>query len=572
MTRAPGSKRNEVSPQVRLALSMLASYLFFLARRPVSSSNTHYLAKRLAGLKSLGRILEDSGQPELAEAAKRLRAIQPGSFATLNYSLQFQLQILQRPIQIPPEYIVTADAPEHGFFSDVRRVLLILGPAIGIGDEIILFPLPARLKTALGDVETVVMSGYAGLWERVRGVDRAIGYSTHAEILDALEGSHASGPFDIVMLADFEKPGLAPAICRAGGVERYIELSLGAQCAIAVDNRERRVACTNMPLDAPINYYAAMDRLSQWLGIHAAPNDRYDNPVCRQPRQNDGISRVFVSPFTSKYEPSAIYWGQLLATLGQEHSSRPVEFVLDPGSNLQTERFSALVARAAGVTAAKGVTFRVARGASARTLRLAEVFTELEQCDAAICADSFLAHAAPLFGLTTLVIAKAGLENWRTPSARSYYFYLEQPLEELSAAIRTILRRAIQSGNSGQTEPVLDQPGASRLDTATRSLAAALGNGGFEDGHGLNGHLVEFLESYADVIGGLASWPRDCQGLLTDVPYASEWRPAEEPSRRLDRAGWRSLQQRVERWEQTNLRKFLRLIHERPASISAGTV
>ena len=85
-----------------------------------------------------------------------------------------------------------------------------------------------------------------------------------------------------------------------------------------------------------------------------------------------------------------------------------------------------------------------------------------------------------------------------------------------------------------------------------------------------NFRLLEDLR--ADVIGGLASWPRDCQGLLTDVPYASEWRPDEEPSRRLDRAGWRSLQQRVERWEQTNLRKFLRLIHEHPASISAGTV
>ncbi len=572
MNRNPGAPRNEISPQVQLALSMLSSYLFFLSRRPVSSSNTHYLAKRLAGLKSLGKILEGSGSRGLADAARRLQAIQPGSFATLNYSLQFQLQIVQQPTPMPPDYIVSAEPPEAAFWGDVRRVLLILGPAIGIGDEIILFPLPARLKAALGAVETVVMSGYSGLWDRVPGVDRAISYATHAEILEALEGRHESGSFDIVMLADFEKPGLAPAISTGAAIGRYIELSLGAQCAIAVDNRERRVFSTNMPLDAPINYYAAMDRLSQWLGVHTAPDDRYESPIQRRPRQPDGVFRVFVSPFTSKYEPSAIYWGRLLASLGSEASPQPVEFVLDPGTNLQTERFSALVARSATAQAGGRSTFRVARGASTRTLKLGEVFTELEQCDAAICADSFVAHAAPLFDLTTLVIAKAGLENWRTPSTRSYYFYLEQPLDDLCAAASMILRSTRHSRDFVEPAPLSVGPGGTRLDAATRSLAAALGNGGLESGHGLNGSLEEFLKSYGDVIAALASWPGDYHGLLTDVPYASEWRPGEDATRRLDRAGWRHLQHRVERWEQTNLRKFLRLIHDRPKSVTAGTV
>src|SRR5262249_50077811 len=163
---------------------------------------------------------------------------------------------------------------------------------------------------------------------------------------------------------------------------------------------------------------------------------------------------------------------------------------------------------------------RVAQGASAKTLKLDEVFTELEQCDAAICADSFLAHAAPLFGLTTLVIAKVGLENWRTPSARSYYFYLEQPLEELCAAARVILA-STASSRASESAPLPVTLDGSRLHAATRNLADVLANEGFEGGHGLNGHLEEFLESYADVIDRLASWPGDCQGFLTDVPYAN---------------------------------------------------
>ncbi len=561
----PEGPATQIPPDARLALSLLSSYLFFLSRRPVSSSNAHYLSARLAGLKSLAGAL-DTGGPELADAAKRLRAIQPASFVTLNYSLQFQLSVLFRPPVIPAEYIILPDAPPRSFYSGVRRVLLILGPAIGIGDEIILFPLPERLKAAFGEVETVVMSGYAGLWDRVQGVAKVIRYSTHAEILDALRGRHEAGPFDAVIMADFEKPGLSAVMCADASIDRYIELSLGAQCAIAADNRERRVFCTSMPLDAAINYYAAVDRLTQWLGFPGTANDRYESTVDRERRVADGVFRIFVSPFTSKYEPSAVYWSHILASLLPERTQEPVEFVLDPGTNLETERFSRLLARSAAARAAQGVSFRVAHGSKARSLQLCEVFSELERCDAAICADSFLAHAAPQFDLTVMVIAKAGLENWRTPSSRSYYFYLERPVDEITAAMRMVLGATM---SAARRAPFAEEPGARRLDAATRKLANVLGNGGFDSGHGLNGQLAEFLESYAGVVASLNNWPRECRGLWGDVAYENEWRREADGMRRPDREAWHHLRDRVARWEQTNLRKFLRLIHD-PQEAAAG--
>ena len=167
------------------------------------------------------------------------------------------------------------------------------------------------------------------------------------------------------MMADFEKPGLSPAICGGGAIGRYIELSLGAQCAIAVDNRERRVVCTNMPLDAPINYYAAMDRLSQWLGIpqgargslRAAPSAANGAPARRRiPRFSSARLRR-----STNHRPSTGASSRRRSAASD--SPQPVEFVLDPGTNLETERFSETsgAIRAAAV-AARDVTFRVARG------------------------------------------------------------------------------------------------------------------------------------------------------------------------------------------------------------------
>jgi hypothetical protein len=556
------SEAVEIAVDAKLALSLLSSYLFFLARRPISGSNAHYLAARLAGLQSLAGTLEASGSAELADVARRLRSIQPASFAALHYSLQFQLTVLQRAAVIPPEYIVSGGAPPASFYNGIRRVLLILGPAIGIGDEIILFPLPQRLTAALDRASVVVMTGYSGLWGRQPGVDRVIRYSAHSEILEALRGRHPAGPFDLVILADFEKPGLTAPICAGAEAGRYIELSLGAQCAVAADHEGRRVFATSMPLDAAINYYAAMDRLTDWLGLPGGPGDRYRNSLRREPRACDGVFRIFVSPFTSKYEPSAVYWSQILASLFPAGTRSPVEFVLDPGTNLETERFSRSVARSAAARAQSGAQFRVAHGAGSRTLSLGDVFQELEQCDAAICADSFLAHAAPQFALTTLVVAKAGLENWRTPWERSYYLYLEQPLEETVAAMRVVLE-ATMHGPGLPSLTVTGQTCGGRLDAATRSLACALGDA--PGGHGLNGHLSEFVESYAALLEDLSGWPRECRGLWNDIAYAGEWDWRKEPPERKDAAAVIHLRDRVARWEQTNLRKFLRLMHGQSA-------
>lgn len=552
--RSSASATNAPDRSGPLAVSLLSTYLFFLSRRPVSSSNAHYLARRIAGLRSLAAYIERDGSPQMKEAAARLRSLNASSFRTLNRSLQFHLALVQQAASIPAHYIVTDREPGPAFLKDVRRLLLICGPAIGIGDEIILFPLPQWLKAAYPGVEVTVMSGYPGLWDRVNGPDRIVPFSAHEDLLLAIRGESAAGKFDLVTLADFEKPGLAPVLSNDPAVDRYLEISLGGQCAIALDNVMERVSSTRMPLDAPINYYKGMERLLAWCGIPRPEGDRYAGLIRREPTPSSGALRIFVSPFTSKYDPSVVFWSSLLASLNPSASSCEVEFHIDPGANLTTERFSAALAQSAAPRAATGVRFFVASRGAKRTLDLPGVLACMETSHAVICADSFAAHAGPLFELPTLVVARAGLENWRAPAKGSYYFDLDQPATEMGRAMRVLIDASVAAPTKTDTLPAAWHTIGRRLDHTTRMLSSALAE--CAAGGRLNGEYDEFVESYRDVVSTLPEWPPEYLGIIRDSEYSHVWRPA---NGQPDREAVRHLEEMLSGWENTNLRKLLRL-------------
>jgi len=69
--------------ELQLPLGLLSSYLFFLLRRPISSSNSHYLAQRIKGLKSLGALLATSSSRQVQDIAAKLDSLQPANLSTI---------------------------------------------------------------------------------------------------------------------------------------------------------------------------------------------------------------------------------------------------------------------------------------------------------------------------------------------------------------------------------------------------------------------------------------------------------------------------------------------------------
>jgi hypothetical protein len=152
------------------------------------------------------------------------------------------------------------------------------------------------------------------------------------------------------------------------------------------------------------------------------------------------------------------------------------------------------------------------------------------------------------------VVARAGLENWRTPARGSYYFDLDQPAAEIGRAMRLLIDASVAAPMRADPIPTVWHTIGSRLDHTTRRLSSALAE--CAAGGSLNGAYDEFVESYRDVVSTLPEWPREYIGIIRDSEYSRVWRPAHG---RQDGEAVRHLEEMLSDWETTNLRKLLRL-------------
>jgi ADP-heptose:LPS heptosyltransferase len=532
---------------------MLSRYLFYLTQRPISGSNAHYVRQRIHGMQSLGRLFDDEDHELLSTSRRLLQTLEPSNLREVSERLQLTLFPFARA-DIPATYISAEAPPPPEFLRSCERILLVLGPAIGIGDEIVTFPLPRWIKRANPEAHLTTLTAYDGLWNGVAAVDRVATYDHHDAVVDAMRGEHDIGTFDLVLLVDFENPELYRAVTAEKKIARYAELSLGARVLAAVDNVEGWTYHQTLPVAYFRNVYDGFDELARSLGVSPDAADRLD-ATCSD-RDGNGDLRVFVSPFSSKYDPSPRYWSTLVSTLIPDNAGRAVRFVLDPGPNATTQRFATEVARAAAARSRPGVSHDVAVADGPGRLSLTGVFAELKRADVVLCADSFTAHAAPRMACTTLVIASPGLENWRVPSDHSYYFDAETPIGQLVSGMRQVLELH-GIGTADAARPSVGDA-EERLAQADAELGRAVA---------ADASITELCSAYerfraarGEVVDRLAVWPPAAATLTGDYAYDTPTRdlngdhtfpPGVEPdTRSFVKNHWLT-------WRNTNLRKYL---------------
>lgn len=553
--------------ELRLPLALLSRYLFFLARRPVSSSNFHYLQSRLEGLKSLRGALEASNSPVVANAIQRLEALHPPSFKRLAPSLELALlPIFKADSGVPGDVVVDDGPPPPDWIAAVRRVLLVFGPGIGIGDELIFAPLPRWLRARNSELEISTLSGYGKLWDRLHPEGRALSYSSHREILDCLRGTPPFDGHDLVIFADFEAPELYRSIASEGRLPLYLEISLGSRSAFLVDNRRRWLHRLHHITPYFENYYFALDHLLRTLTL--SPVRRFARIRGRSSAAKGEGLRIFVSPFTSKYDPSKGYWSRLIQGVVPEHAG-PVSLVLDPGKNPGTRRFAAELARTVESRLPQGCTIGLAEPDEGSNLSLAGVFDQLEASGIVICADSFAAHAAPLFGCSVLVVAKQGLEPWRVPHSRSFYFDGDCPVRETAASMRALVEELSRTAGPVETAARLTQAEA-RLGALTSALDRTLESMS-ESSNGANALLLRQYGEFVRLHEAVAKSPRRLldgeaalfRDSLAERPIRS---PAHSDGAAVKAGGTLAaplmlhLRDQFERWKNTNLAKYLQTL------------
>lgn len=552
-----------LSPEWRLPIAFLRSYLFFLTRRPISKSNTQYLSKRINGLKSLTRILQCSNDPFLNHIVHQLNILSPVNFSRIATQLLTLLaNRLKNDQEVPKGFIFSNNSPSKDFIAEAQHILLILGPGIGIGDEIMFFPVPMWIKTSFPHTRITILSAYEELWERVKGIDDTIYYSDYLTVLKALRGEEPFEKYDIVMLADFEKANLFTTISHEPGIHKYIEISTGTYSAAAVDNKSKWICQMQRPEPYFSNYYYSLTHLLQWIGITPEPAEQFS---CIIRHTNDCCQNtltIFVSPFTSKYDPSQSYWSHLLASVFPDHSQHAVRFVLDTGPNLTTERFASQLQRSVKGRILSNIHVDLARSDGQRTLSLKDVFREMEKSHVVICADSFTAHAAPFFGCITLVIGSVNLLNWHVPFGLNYFFRAEDTVDEVAAGMRQVL---INFNNSGFEHPFhfpFSDLGR-QIQMAIKALQKHISNTQRLDPASLYKTYNAFIDSYKKIISCLTRLPDEFYGLLNDFAYENEI--FELSSKSFQKEEFFPdliihIQDQLNQWQNTNLQKYLNMV------------
>jgi ADP-heptose:LPS heptosyltransferase len=461
--------------------------------------------------------------------------------------------------ELPEGFILSDQSPGENFFSGARRILFLLGPGIGIGDEIMLFRVPSWIKTQYPQTEITVLSAYKELWDRVNNIDDVFYYNDYLSILKALRGEEPFKKFDVVILADFEKANLCETVCFETSIDRYVEISTGTYSAAAVDNRNNWIY--RVPRQIPYfpNYYFGLNQLLQWLGITPGSIEQFSTVLRHRKERPGDRLRIFVSPFTSKYEPSESYWSHLLATLCTNREPRKIDIVLDPGPNKTTGRFANKLKRSVKARIPVSIGIETAYSEGLQTLVLGDVFREMEKSHAVICADSFAAHAAPLFGCTTLVIASSDLINWRVPYDSSYYFRAEDPVKSVAIGMQYILNSIGGDGSEAEVHWHMSDPWK-QIREAAKELQNQVNLGPTVNIDTLSNVYFEFVSAYKINIDRLKQWLPDFFGLFCDFPYNKPINQLKKESFQGDEFKpdlLRHLQAHLDRWKNTNLRKYL---------------
>jgi hypothetical protein len=555
-------ERQAVPDEHRLPVLMLSQYLYFLSRRPVSESNLHYLVARLQGLQSLGAVFADSGLPVLERVTAQLRELHPAAFRRIAASLQLSLLPLARAArELPGDVVVQDSPPPRDWLSGVRRALLVFGPGIGIGDELIVAPLPRWLKSVNPALEVTTLSGYTGFWNRVAGVDRELRYSSHLELLEALRGVPPYDDADLVILVDFEAPELYRGVAADHRLKKYLEISLGARSAFLVDAERRWLYRVHHITPYFANYYHAFHQTVRSLGMDplAAPG-RFAGVVERRAEKAADRLDVLVTPFTSKYDPSGVYWGRLLTGLARRIGPFPVTLHLDTGNNWRTQRFAVELARSIAPRLPSHVEVRLAHDRTPPSLSLAGVYDSLDRCHAVVCADSFAAHAGPLFDCVTIVVAKAELRDWQVPFDGSYYFDAEWPIEEVAAAMGNILHQVERPQSAVDFSASFSQ---AELDLCAWGceLDAAL-----QQGQPLDGPFLDLYRKFVQHYRAVAVRRRAAGApeLLFRDSFHDDMRvPDDDREQLASPAMALHLRDQLERWQNTNFAKYGRWARRR---------
>jgi hypothetical protein len=539
----------------RFLTGVLVTTRFHLSSRPISSANDTF-ARRLATSSDalLALLREDGwaaleadvehGLAQLAPLAELPGAIDsPAGFRRI-YKRWFGVMNPPWSMLAPAPALTIAEWPRPS------RILVNVGPNIGIGDEIIFFEAVGRLARQFPHAELEVSSFNRTVWNlcpvplRVvePGDDQLAPYARAHDVA-------RTDPTALLVFVEFASTPIYRHLERVAAIPRFVYLDTGARTARVVDQPRERIAEHVERFDGGV--YGVLDRLLDKIGLPGA--ERRPPPV--GPRRHPAT--VFVNTFSSKNyrELEAGWWSAALrSAAAAAGGAGSIEAMIFAGINDECRSYAREIAR--GCEGAPRATLfgETSVPTIEHTCRAAAA------ADAVLGLDTFTAHVGVIAPVPCVTIFfGSAWDPWRVRSNHVLNTHVHSQPEVAGRLVARLV---------GPASPAA-RHAARTIVELTRARAAAMAGGSTAAPAGGSGiALGDIIDTIDRVSAAIASWAAGDPTLardFVDVPaeFAGRVRTALVRAARQDlgSAGTaRMLRDGLDAWTESNLFRYARYL------------
>lgn len=396
----------------RFLAGVLLTTRFHLSTRPISRANATFASRLAVSSDALLELLREDGWPalepdvehgllELRPLAELTGAIDsPEGFRRI-YKRRFGVMNPPWSMLAPAPALTIAEWPAPS------RILVNVGPNIGIGDELIFFEAVGRLARRFPRAELEVSSFNRTLWNLCPDPVRVVepGDDQLAPYARAHEVARAD-PSALIVFVEFASTPIYRHLERVAGIPRFVYLDTGARCARVVDQPRERIAEHVERLDGGV--YGVLHRLLGKIGLPGTERA----PPAIGPRRRPAT--IFVNTFSSKNyrELPAGWWSAALRSAAEAAGGEgSIEAVIFAGINDECRSYAHEIAR--GCDGALRATLL----GEASVPTIAETVQAAAGSDAVLGLDTFTAHVGVIAPVPCVTIFfGSAWDPWRVRS------------------------------------------------------------------------------------------------------------------------------------------------------------
>lgn len=204
------------------------------------------------------------------------------------------------------------DAPE--------RILISIGPNIGIGDEMMYFALAQAMKARWPRVVITVFSCNDTLWDACPYVDQREYYPEEPLIPFSRAEAFLKSDHSLVLFADFNCAPMYRMLEGYSAIPRFVYCDLGARIARIVDQTRR--AIHEITLQGVLHVYDLLSVLIQRLGLTESSSLASNNAAPTSSGIQNRPCKLFLNPFSTKNYRSIDpeWWANSLDSIGNIHA------------------------------------------------------------------------------------------------------------------------------------------------------------------------------------------------------------------------------------------------------------